>query len=215
MESEDLTALLNNYLREMSNIALEYGATIDKYIDDAIMIFFGDPDSDGVARDAQRCVEMAMAMRRRVQELQGEWQAAGFTRPFNIRVGINTGYCTVGNFGTENRMDYTIVGSAVNLASRIESNAEEGSVCISEDTWLLVRDKFHCVSASKLIPKGFSKEVQIYKVLDDEVDNSVILNETGIQLRLQPELLDEAARAKLLALLEKLARESASDRLAK
>ncbi len=215
MESEDLTALLNNYLREMSNIALEYGATIDKYIDDAIMIFFGDPDSDGVARDAQRCVEMAMAMRRRVQELQGEWQAAGFTRPFNIRVGINTGYCTVGNFGTENRMDYTIVGSAVNLASRIESNAEEGSVCISEDTWLLVRDKFHCVPASKLIPKGFSKEVQIYKVLDDEVDNSVILNETGIQLRLQPELLDEAARAKLLALLEKLARESASDRLAK
>jgi class 3 adenylate cyclase/HAMP domain-containing protein len=206
MESEDLTALLNNYLAEMSDIALEYGATIDKYIGDAIMIFFGDPQSRGIEQDARQCVEMALAMRRRVQELQEEWQDLGFSRPFNIRVGIHTGFCTVGNFGTESRMDYTIVGAAVNLASRIESSAEEGAISISEDTWLLVRDQFSCVPASKLIPKGLTQAVQTYQVLDEGGDNQgIIINESGLHLRIQPELLSKEGREKLRSVLDTLA----------
>lgn len=197
MESEDLTALLNHYLNEMSTIALAHGATIDKYIGDAIMIFFGDPQSEGVHEDARRCVEMALAMRRRVAELQDEWQAAGFTQPFNIRVGIHTGYCTVGNFGTENRMDYTIVGSAVNLASRIETSAEPGDVCISEDTWLLVRDQFHCEAAAKLVPKGLSQPVQTYRVVDAEQASNIVIREEGLDLRLDPSKLSATARQKL------------------
>ena len=101
MESEDLTQLLNQYLSEMTRIALKYGATVDKYIGDAIMIFFGDPSSRGVSEDANLCVEMAIAMQSRVTELHDEWQAAGYTKPFRIRIGIHTGFCTVGNFGTE------------------------------------------------------------------------------------------------------------------
>jgi class 3 adenylate cyclase len=77
MESEDLTHLLNHYLTEMSAIALDYGATIDKYIGDAIMIFFGDPESQGVNQDAIACVKMAVAMRKRVEELASEWREAG------------------------------------------------------------------------------------------------------------------------------------------
>jgi adenylate cyclase len=118
MESEDLTQLLNQYLTEMSRIALDHGATIDKYIGDAIMIFFGDPESRGVAEDAIACVKMAVAMQKRIRQLVAVWRDAGIERPLTCRMGIHTGYCTVGNFGSEDRVSYTAVGSGVNLASR-------------------------------------------------------------------------------------------------
>src|SRR6516225_6247423 len=105
LESEDLTRLLNHYLTEMSQIALSYGATIDKYVGDAIVIFFGDPETRGVNEDALACVEMAIAMRKRMRELQELWRASGIEKPLQCRIGINTGYCTVGNFGSEDRMD--------------------------------------------------------------------------------------------------------------
>ena len=93
LESEDLTNLLNRYLTEMTNIALELGATVDKYIGDAIMVFFGDPESKGVKEDARACVGMAIAMLRRMREIQAEWQELGAEQPFHLRIGINTGYC--------------------------------------------------------------------------------------------------------------------------
>ena len=126
MESEDLTQLLNHYLTEMSKIASQYGATIDKYIGDAIMMFFGDPESRGVKQDALACVKMALAMQKRVVELADIWRNAGIEIPLRCRIGIHTGYCTVGNFGSEDRMDYTIIGGAVNLASRLEHEAPPG-----------------------------------------------------------------------------------------
>jgi class 3 adenylate cyclase len=120
LESEDLTKLLNHYLTEMSDIATEYGATIDKYVGDAIVIFFGDPETRGIKEDALACVKMAIAMRQRMTELQGIWRDSGISKPLQCRIGISTGFCTVGNFGSEARMDYTIIGSGVNLAARLE-----------------------------------------------------------------------------------------------
>ncbi len=108
LQSEDLTNLLNHYLTEMSKIALDHGATIDKYVGDAIIAFFGDPETRGVKEDARACVNMAM--QRRMRELRSEWLDMGLERPFEVRIGINTGFCTVGNFGSEDRMDYTIIG---------------------------------------------------------------------------------------------------------
>src|SRR5687767_16007468 len=108
MESEDLTQLLNHYLTEMSKIALQYGATIDKYVGDAIVMFFGDPESRGVREDALACVRMALAMQARIAELSPGWSDMGIEMPLSCRIGIHTGYCTVGNFGSEDRMDYTI-----------------------------------------------------------------------------------------------------------
>jgi adenylate cyclase len=121
LESEELTDVLNHYLTEMSAIALEYGATIDKYIGDAMLLFFGDPESRGVREDAKACVRMALAMQRRMRELEYEWRSRGLERPFRIRMGICTGFCTVGNFGTLDRMDYTIIGNEVNLAARLQA----------------------------------------------------------------------------------------------
>jgi adenylate cyclase len=113
LESEDLTQLLNHYLTEMSKIALQFGGTIDKYVGDAVLIFFGDPDTKGVKADAVACVKMAIAMRKRMRELESVWRASGIEEPPRCRTGINTGFCTVGNFGSEDRMDYTIIGSGV------------------------------------------------------------------------------------------------------
>ena len=138
MESEDLTQLLNHYLTEMSKIALQYGATIDKYVGDAIVMFFGDPATLGVKEDALACVQMAFAMQTRVSDLAHEWRNIGITTPLRCRIGIHTGYCTVGNFGSDDRMDYTMVGGTVNLASCLEHEAPPGGVLISFETYALV-----------------------------------------------------------------------------
>ena len=108
----------------MSRIALQYGATIDKYVGDAIVLFFGDPTTLGVKADALACVQMAIAMQKRVSELADKWSNSGIEMPLRCRIGIHTGYCTVGNFGSEDRMDYTMVGGTVNLASRLEREAD-------------------------------------------------------------------------------------------
>jgi len=166
LESEDLTRLLNHYLTEMSQIALSYGATVDKYVGDAIVIFFGDPETRGVKKDALACVEMAIAMRKRMLELQDVWRASGSERPLQCRIGINTGYCTVGNFGSEDRMDYTIIGGGVNLASRLEAAATPGEILISFETYAKVRDRIHCEERGHISVKGIAYPVATYQVVD-------------------------------------------------
>jgi class 3 adenylate cyclase/HAMP domain-containing protein len=166
LESEDLTRLLNHYLTEMSQIALSYGATIDKYVGDAIVIFFGDPETRGTKEDALACVEMAIAMRKRMLELQDVWRASGIENPLEARIGINTGYCTVGNFGSEDRMDYTIIGGGVNLASRLEAAATPGEILISFETYANVRDRIHCEERGHISVKGIAYPVATYQVVD-------------------------------------------------
>ncbi len=166
MEAEALTDLLNNYLNDMSKIALKYGGTIDKFIGDAVMVFFGDPSTQGAKKDAVAAVSMAIAMRKHMKVLRQQWRAQGITKPLEIRMGVNTGYCTVGNFGAESRMDYTIIGREVNLASRLESNAEAGEILISHETYSMIKDVVMCRDKGQVNVKGFSRPVQIYQVVD-------------------------------------------------
>jgi PAS domain S-box-containing protein len=165
MESEDLTQLLNHYLTEMSKIALQYGATIDKYVGDAIVMFFGDPTTLGVKEDALACVQMAIAMQKRIGELAQEWSNSGIETPLRCRIGIHTGYCTVGNFGSEDRMDYTMVGGTVNLASRLEHEAPPGGVLISFETYALVKDDVRCEERGHVQVKGIAQPVATYAVV--------------------------------------------------
>ena len=164
MEAEALTDLLNHYLNEMAKIALEHGGTIDKFIGDCVMIFFGDPVSKGAKADAEAAVNMAIAMRKHMKVLRQQWRTRGITRPLEIRMGLSTGYCTVGNFGAHNRMDYTIIGREVNLASRLESAADAGEILISHQTWSLVKDRVLCRDKGEISVKGFSRPVQVYQV---------------------------------------------------
>lgn len=180
LESEELTNLLNHYLTEMSRIALEFGATIDKYIGDAIMAFFGDPESKGVKEDAIACVRMAIAMLRRMQELRSEWRELGAERPFQLRIGINTGYCTVGNFGSADRMDYTIIGNMVNMTARLQSHAEIDSILMGHETYSLVKDVVATAEHSPITVKGFAEPLNCYKVLglyDDLVREGQVIRE--------------------------------------
>ena len=165
MELEDLTQLLNHYLTEMSKIALQYGATIDKYVGDAIVMFFGDPTTLGVKEDALACVQMAIAMQQRIGELAQEWSNSGIETPLRSRIGIHTGYCTVGNFGSEDRMDYTMVGGTVNLASRLEHEAPPGGVLISFETYALVKDDVRCEERGHVQVKGIAQPVATYAVV--------------------------------------------------
>jgi adenylate cyclase len=165
LESEELTGILNRYLNEMAGIALKYGATLDKYVGDAIIAFFGDPETKGVAEDAKACVAMAIEMQRRIFELESEWQDAGLERPFRARMGINTGFCTVGNFGSQDRMDYTIIGGAVNLAARLESAAEPGTILIARETWTLVKDGVVAKEIPPFRVKGFGQPLHAYEVI--------------------------------------------------
>ncbi len=165
LESEELTSVLNQYLTEMSNIALKHGATIDKYVGDAILIFFGDPETRGVTEDALACVRMAIEMQARMKDLQAVWQEAGIAKPLKCRMGIHTDYCTVGNFGSDNRLDYTIIGRGVNTASRLESLAMPGSVLISFETYSQVKDHIKCAENGEVTVKGIAYPVTTYEVI--------------------------------------------------
>ena len=166
MDESSLTQITNHYLTEMSKIALEYGGTIDKFIGDAVMIFFGDPRTRGPKEDCLACVSMALAMRNRVIELQKHWRDLGLMRPLEIRMGISTGFCTVGNFGTEDRLHYTLLGSEVNLASRLETAARPGEILISHAIWQFINDQILCRDHGELEIKGFRHPIETHSVVD-------------------------------------------------
>jgi class 3 adenylate cyclase len=210
LESEDLTNLLNRYLTEMSDIALQHGATIDKYIGDAIMVFFGDPETKGLREDALACVRMAIAMLRRMRQLRSEWQELGAEKPFRVRIGINTGYVTVGNFGSSERMDYTIIGNAVNLTARLQTNSEIDGILLGHETYSLVKDEVAAEEQPPIKAKGFAEPVRCYKVLglyDDLAEEGTVIREErdGFKLLLNLEKQDKAeAIERLEAILARL-----------
>ena len=170
LEPEVLSALLNSYLNEMSNIALKHGGTIDKFVGDAILIFFGDPESKGDREDANACVLMALEMRERMKYLRKLWEDQGISKPLNIRIGINTGYCNVGNFGSEDRLDYTIIGGEVNLASRLETKADSGQILISHETYALIKKQIVCEKKEEINVKGIAHKIQTYQVIETKKD---------------------------------------------
>lgn len=122
--------------------------------------------ANAVTFAAVACVKMAIAMRQKMAVLQGTWRDSGIANPLRCRIGINTGFCTVGNFGSEDRMDYTIIGSGVNLASRLESAAAPGEILISYETYALVKDEILCTKFGEIAVKGVSHPVDTYQVVD-------------------------------------------------
>jgi class 3 adenylate cyclase len=166
LEPERLATFINSYLSEMASIAIDCGGTIDKFIGDAILVFFGDPESDGDREDAIKCVEMAIRMQTRIAELQKYWQTIGVSQVVRVRMGIATGFCTVGNFGSKQRLDYTVLGRSVNLAARLEAIAEPDKILIDENTHNLIQGSVICEPIEEIKLKGFARPVQAYRVVD-------------------------------------------------
>ena len=166
LEAEKLALILNNYLSEMSLIAINSNATIDKFIGDAILSFHGAPETLGDENDAINCISMALEMKERVKELQSFWIRQGVKGGLKVRYGISSGFANVGDFGSSVMSDYTAIGSSVNLASRLQSIAPENEIIISDTTYNLVKNQINCEEYEEITPKGFVRPVKTYKVID-------------------------------------------------
>ena len=207
LQPEEITHLLNEYFTEMSVIALKHGGTIDKFIGDALVIFFGDPETKGTVEDARACLNMAAEMQRRLAELNVNWRSAGTEQPFRVRMGINTGFCNVGNFGSADRMDYTAIGAEVNLAARLQSIAEPRHIVISYETYALVRDIVAARALPPISVKGINRTVVPYVVegvLDETGRKIEIFSEhmTGLDFYLDPRAVDATAIERIRATLK-------------
>jgi class 3 adenylate cyclase/CHASE3 domain sensor protein len=161
MEPDELIAQLNDYLSEMTEIVFRHGGTLDKYVGDAVMVFFGDP----IWQDdhATRAVRMAFEMRDRMRSMQDEW-ASRYHEAFQVGVGITTGWVTVGDIGSEARSDYTVLGNEVNVASRLSDHATAGQILVTEPTLEEVGDMVEATRLPKVELKGVSRDVSIYEI---------------------------------------------------
>ena len=208
LQPESLTEYLNDYFSEMTAIALSHGATIDKYIGDAVMLFFGDPESKGVKEDARACVEMALEMQERMLVLQRRWREQGFDNPFVIRIGINTGYCNVGNFGSDQRLSYTIIGGEVNVAQRLEANCDPGGILISHETFSQVDDLVDVEERSSVSLKGIDRNIKTYAVKRRKTESEKPLrlsHPQGVHIDLSPLSLRPDDRQLIASQLKALA----------
>ena len=202
LQAEDLASILNEYFTAMSGIALEHGATIDKFIGDAMLMFFGDPESKGVEEDAKACVRMAIAMQRRMKELQVDWRHRGYEHPFRMRIGINTGFCNVGNFGSDDRMDYTIIGGEVNLAARLESQADPDGILLSYETYAVVRDMVDAEERPSIQAKGIRREIRPFALTNffepSAEDRYIRCDRDGLSIRIDLHKLSDEDRQETL-----------------
>jgi class 3 adenylate cyclase len=160
MEPESLVEELNEYLSEITDIIFRYGGTLDKYIGDAVLVFFGDP----VPQDdqEQRAVEMALEIQDRVDEFADRWQAS-YGESFRIGIGIATGWVTVGNIGSSARTDYTVLGNEVNLASRLADRAAPGEILISDRTMIKAQAATGRV-VDEVTLAGVSRPIKVYSL---------------------------------------------------
>ncbi len=179
MNSRELGLFMNEYLTAMSDLIMLHKGTVDKYIGDAIMALWGAPLDDN--QHAGNALRASLRMMELLHKLQPEWSERGLPT-IDIGIGLNTGLVSVGNFGSQQRFDYTVIGDNVNLASRLESlNKMYGTnILISDSTRLEVGDDFLCRFVDLVRVKGKDKPVSIYQPLL-EGDPSV-------------ELLDEVQR---------------------
>jgi class 3 adenylate cyclase/CheY-like chemotaxis protein len=169
MEPEDMANLLNEYLSEMYEIANEFGGVVANVKGDELFIFFGAPDKRADQDNALRCVQMAVAMQRRMGELKEKWYNEGMAQTLKIRCGINTGMVNVGGFGSKNRKDYTAFGMHVNLASRLEGICDPGGILVSHATWALVKDDFQFETEGEVAIKGFSHPVLAHNLRSADI----------------------------------------------
>lgn len=161
-EPEEVAASLNRFLTKMTDIVFRYSGTLDKYIGDALMVFFNDPLPQ--EDHAERAVRMALEMQQEMAALRNQ-QAAAALVEIDAGIGISTGFVTVGNFGSPSRMDYTVMGNHVNLASRLASDAAAGEILISERTLALLSEGIvRAEPAGERNLKGVQRPIALYRV---------------------------------------------------
>lgn len=172
-DPEKLVSQLNEYLSRMTAAVFKHNGTLDKFIGDAVMAVWGNVGSRGVAEDAKACARTAVTMRRELAALNKKWEAEGIA-PFHIGIGINHGDVLVGNIGSQEKADPTVIGDAVNLASRLEAltRTYHVDILVGAAASELIRDEFHLRSVALVQVKGKTKPVEIFALIGAR-------NETG------------------------------------
>lgn len=197
--TQELAYFLNDYLTAMSNIANKYDATIDKFIGDGIMIFFGDPHTKGPEGDVDSALRMAIEMQKKMSDLNARWSRMNFKYKFNVRMGIHHGVATVGNFGANVQMNYTAIGSNVNLAARLEQAAPESGIMVSNDVRELASNQFRFIESKSVTLKGIDEPVSVslldyhYEYIEEDASTP-----SGIPLNTIQGHLDEIRRLRTL-----------------
>ena len=161
MSPDQIQNFLAEYFDAMVQIVFKYEGTVDKYIGDGLMVFFGAPEPQ--SDHAVRCVKAAIEMQIKCRELKEKWVREGLF-PLKIRVGINTGEVVVGNMGTRKKLAYTVLGSDVNLANRLESNAPVEGIMISKRTYKLIKDQIPAEPHEPVLVKGLDTPIEVYTV---------------------------------------------------
>jgi adenylate cyclase len=161
MTPDQVQRFLGEYFNAMVQIVFKYEGTVDKYIGDGLMVFFGAPEPQ--SDHAVRCVKAAIEMQKKCRQLKIKWTDEG-TFPLHIRIGVNTGEVVVGNMGTAKKLSYTVLGSDVNLANRLESNAPVEGIMISKRTNELIKDHIHTLPHEPVLVKGLDIPIEVYTV---------------------------------------------------
>ncbi len=145
----------------MSLLIEKHGGTLDKFMGDGIMVFYGAPDEMNLKEQAERAVATAIAMQKMLKELGEKWIDEGLDHNIKMRVGIHQDYVTVGNFGSENLMEYTSIGGGVNLASRLENMCTSGKVQVSFSVYPHTRDHYKYEELREMQLKGFVRPLRV------------------------------------------------------
>jgi signal transduction histidine kinase/class 3 adenylate cyclase len=164
LKAERMAHILNEYLTRMNDIIFEHRGTVDKFIGDAIMVLFGAPHEMRPDEQARRAAECAKAMQAGLADLNAHWTGRFLIRPLQMRIGIHQGPMIVGNYGSKRRYDYTAIGPAVNLASRIESSCKPGGGLISQEVAQhLPEDQY--TEAGSFEFKGIDEQIPVFHLL--------------------------------------------------
>ena len=162
VEAEILTRVVNDYMTTMSQLVDEHGGLVNEFAGDGLMALFGAPDEMEVEEQAASAVRAALAMQERIPSLNLQWIRLGVIEPLRMRIGIDTGFLSVGSFGSEGRMTYTAIGLHTNIAARIQAHCEPGRVLLSDYSWHLIKDCISCEPRGEVHCKGVHYPVPVY-----------------------------------------------------
>jgi adenylate cyclase len=165
IEPEEQLILLNEFLREMMAIAVAHSGAVVQITGDALMVLFGAPRACIDVDHAWSAIQAASAMRARAQDLGAHWRRRGVPYRLDVHVGINTGYCTVGVFGSDFLQVYTANGTPVNIAARLEAEAQAGEILCGFSTYALVADRVRAEARPPLLLHGIARPVEAYTIL--------------------------------------------------
>jgi class 3 adenylate cyclase len=164
---EELSRVLDDFIAAVSTLAQRHGGWADKFVGDGALVCFGAADDNDPRRDAGACLQFAGALRTTITELNARWHAAGLTATVQIRAGIASGYCSVGDFGSGDRLDHTVIGAAVNLSSRLQAQAPPGVVWVAAATRALLAPAPDLVTVGAVHCAGFAEPEQVFELTSE------------------------------------------------